>query len=153
MKKTIAGILGSLALVTVVVADEPVATVIRLCDNVTELILPGIRPGRPVAREEGVQIAQAFMGEWRRQNPGSNWIMAAYDGPRNLAFQVKSAAPTQAKQGGMDSQQWGAALERIRGYLGWKGSHSSSKSPPCGFNSAEFQALEKHAEQLKAALG
>ena len=100
MKKTIFGILASLALVGVMVADEPVATVIRLCDNVTELILPGIKPGRTVQKEEAVQIAQAFMGEWQRQKPGSNWIMASYNGPKTLAFQVKSAAPAQAKQGG-----------------------------------------------------
>ncbi len=72
-----------------------------------------------------------------------------------IATVDERVAEAQAKQGGMDQQQWAAALERIRGYLGWKGSNSSSKSksPPCGFSSAEFQALEMRSEQLRAALG
>lgn len=65
----------------------------------------------------------------------------------------EKVAEAQAKQGGMDQTQWSVALERIQAYLGWKKSNPSSKSPPCGYSSTEFQALEKHAEQLRAALG
>jgi predicted nucleic acid-binding Zn-ribbon protein len=65
----------------------------------------------------------------------------------------ENVAKAQSKAGGMGDQQWAAALERIRAYLGWKQSNPSSKSPPCGFNGAEFQALEKHAEQLRAVVG
>jgi hypothetical protein len=65
----------------------------------------------------------------------------------------EKVAEAQAKESGMDQQQWGGALERIQAYLGWKRSNPSSKSPPCGFSSAEFQALEKHFEQLRATLG
>jgi len=71
-----------------------------------------------------------------------------------IATVDENVAKAQAQKGGMDDQQWAAALERIRNYMAYSGGgKSSSKSPPCGFSSAEAEALSKHAEQLKAVLG
>jgi chaperonin cofactor prefoldin len=71
-----------------------------------------------------------------------------------IAAVDENVAKAQAQKGGMDDQQWAAALERIRNYMAYSGGgKSSSKSPPCGFSSAEAEALSKHAEQLKAVLG
>jgi hypothetical protein len=65
----------------------------------------------------------------------------------------ENVAKAQATKGGMDDQQWAAALERIRNFMAYSGGGKASKSPPCGFSSAEAEALSKHAEQLKAVLG
>jgi chaperonin cofactor prefoldin len=71
-----------------------------------------------------------------------------------IATVDENVAKAQAKAGGVDDQQWAMALERIRNYLAYTGGgKASSKSPPCGFSSAEAEALSKHAEQLKAVLG
>jgi hypothetical protein len=59
----------------------------------------------------------------------------------------------QAKQGGMDSQQWAMALERIRMYLTWRDTHSKDKGAACGLTAAETQALDKYRDPLKAVLG
>ena len=71
-----------------------------------------------------------------------------------IATVDENVAKAQAKAGGMNDQQWAMALERIRNYMAYTGGgKTSSKSPPCGFSSAEAEALSKHAEQLKAVLG
>src|ERR1700753_879698 len=76
------------------VADEPVATVITLCDNRTQLVVNGLKPGAALPPGQAFQVAEKFMDVWREQHPGSNWIMAANYGPRDLAMQVRTAAPS-----------------------------------------------------------
>lgn len=59
----------------------------------------------------------------------------------------------QAEGGGMESQQFAIATERIQMYLSWRGSKSYSKSATRGFTQEEIDALEKRLEELRAALG
>ena len=89
------------AMVTLAVADQPMETVITLCDNITQLVIPGLAPGKALPRAQAFQVAETFMDTWKKQNPGSNWIMAANYGPRDLALQVRTATPAAAPaQGG-----------------------------------------------------
>ncbi|HEY3837291.1 MAG TPA: hypothetical protein VGL72_12000 [Bryobacteraceae bacterium] len=85
------------------VAGEPLATVITLCDNRTQLVVNGLKPGTALAPGQAFQVAEKFMDVWRQQHPGSNWIMAASYGPRDLAMQVRTAAPSGDKQIGIYS--------------------------------------------------
>ena len=65
----------------------------------------------------------------------------------------EKVADAQAQQGGLDRQQFAMALERIQMYLTWRRSHTTVKSKPAGFTPAEIEAMEKHLEELRAALG
>jgi thiosulfate dehydrogenase len=73
-------------------AQQNYDTIVTLCDNVTELVIPGLKPGQKLDRTGAFQVADTFMTEWKRQNPGSNWIMAQNLTPRpDLALQVRPA--------------------------------------------------------------
>jgi uncharacterized coiled-coil protein SlyX len=66
----------------------------------------------------------------------------------------EKVAKAQAEGRGMDLEQWGMALERIRMYLSAKASKApSAKTALCGFSKVEIEALEKHLEQLRVTLG
>jgi len=87
-------------------ADEHYETIVTLCDNVTKIVIPGLKPGTKLDHDRAFQLADAFMTEWKRQNPGSNWIMAQNMSPvRDLALQVRSplAAANEKQQGGIYS--------------------------------------------------
>jgi thiosulfate dehydrogenase len=84
-------------------AAETAGTVITLCDNRTQIVVEGLKPGTALDRGRAFQVAEKFMDVWRAQHPGSNWIMAANTGPRDLAMQVRTAAPDLSKQTGIYS--------------------------------------------------
>lgn len=97
------GIAVVLALIVVAGAfsQQTVETIVTLCDNVTQIAIPGLKPGQPLDRGKAFQVAEVFMDQWRKQHPGSNWIMAQNYGPRDLPLQVRTsakaaAAPTQS---------------------------------------------------------
>lgn len=81
MKKIILSVFG-FALAGAI-AQQAVETAILLCDNQTQVVIPGLKPGEKLDRDRAFQVADTFMTEWKRQNPGSNWIMA-----QNLAPQI-----------------------------------------------------------------
>ena len=66
----------------------------------------------------------------------------------------KKVAEAQAQDVQMNQEQFAMATERIQMYLAWKKS-SQAKSTPVlrGFTQEEIDALEKHLEGLRAALG
>ena len=108
-------IAGGLALlVGGALADQRVETIITLCDNKTQLVIPGLKDGQPLDHAQAFQVADKFMDVWKTQHPGSNWIMAQNLGPKDLAMQVRNATPatTQAKQSGIYSS-FDAADEAI----------------------------------------
>lgn len=53
--------------------------VVGLCDGETSIEVKGVKPGDPVTREQGQQIADALMQEWRRKHPDAEWLVAAAD--------------------------------------------------------------------------
>ena len=54
--------------------------VIGLCDGETSLEVKGVKPGDQMTREQGQQIADALMTEWRQKHPDAEWVVAAADG-------------------------------------------------------------------------
>lgn len=88
------GLVGVAAL-----AEQHYETVITLCDNVTQLVLPGVKPGTRLDRDKAFQVADRFMTEWKRQNPGSNWIMAQNLAPQApIAMQVRTSLANAEKK-------------------------------------------------------
>jgi thiosulfate dehydrogenase len=105
------------------VAQQGVETIVTLCDNVTQLVIPGLKPGQSLDKGRAFQVAEKFMDEWKKQNPGSNWIMAQNLAPQpDFALQVRrpAAAAPAAKQGGVysgftaqDEFIWKSELEKF----------------------------------------
>jgi thiosulfate dehydrogenase len=108
MKRDLFVVFG-LTLVAVVagaIAQERVETVITLCDNRTQLVIPDLQPGKSLDRRHAFQVAERFMDEWKKDHPGSNWIMAQNFGPKDLPMQVRVTNPASgaaSKQGGIYS--------------------------------------------------
>src|SRR5262245_52969233 len=100
---TAAGTVGLAVLVGSAIADQPIETVITLGDNNTQLVIPGLESGKPLDRPHAFQVADKFMDVWRKDHPGSNWIMAQNNGPKDLAMQVRTAQPPPQTQGGVYS--------------------------------------------------
>jgi thiosulfate dehydrogenase len=97
---------GSLLMIAGAVASEPIQTIITLCDNKTQLIIQGLRPGTALNPDQAFQAAEKFMDVWKDGHPGSNWIMAQSFGPKNLAMQVRTlseASGSGAQQDGIYS--------------------------------------------------
>ena len=92
-----------LALAAGALASEPLQTIITLCDNKTQLVIDGLKPGTALDRDQAFQVARKFMDVWEEQHPGSNWIMAANYGPQTVAMQVRTTAPAANKQTGIYS--------------------------------------------------
>lgn len=89
----VAGLLAAGA----VVAQQKYETIVTLCDNVTEVVIPGLKPGQKLDSQRAFQVADTFMQEWKRQNPGSNWIMAQNLAPRlDMGLQVRQAGEAEA---------------------------------------------------------
>ena len=55
--------------------------VVGLCDGETSLEVKGVKPGDQMTREQGQQIADALMTEWRQKHPDAEWIVAAAEPP------------------------------------------------------------------------
>ena len=62
--------------------------VVGLCDGETSIEVKGVKPGDPLTREQGQQIADTLMKEWRSKHPDAEWVVAAADSP----LQLKSEA-------------------------------------------------------------
>lgn len=70
------------------------------------------------------------------------------------AIDVK-IADAQAKELKMKSEQFAMAMERIQVYMAWKSwkSKNSETKPLRGYTQEELDALEKHLEELRGAIG
>ena len=104
MKRALLIVVGcSLLVIVAAVAGDRIETIVTLCDNQTQIVIDGLKPGTTLDRGRAFQVAEKFMDVWRDQNPGSNWIMAKNYGPKDLAMQVRTTAPAAAKQSGIYS--------------------------------------------------
>lgn len=104
MKRALPIVVGSsLLVIAAAVAGDRIETIITLCDNQTQIVIDGLKPGTALDRGRAFQVAEKFMDVWRDKNPGSNWIMAKNYGPKDVAMQVRSTAPPAAKQSGIYS--------------------------------------------------
>lgn len=80
--------------------------VVGLCDGETSIEVKGIKPGDQLSREQGQQIADALMKEWRQKHPGAEWAVAAGEGGPTVQL-PQPPAPGQF-------QTYGAFTERDR---------------------------------------
>src|SRR3977135_313106 len=51
--------------------------VVGLCDGETSIEVKSVKPGDQMTREQGQQIADALMTEWRQKHPDAEWVAAA----------------------------------------------------------------------------
>ena len=105
MKRKLPFVVGCslLAIVAGALAGDRVETVVTLCDNQTQIVIDGLKPGTALDRGRAFQVAEKFMDVWREKNPGSNWIMAKNYGPTDVAMQVRTTASAADKQSGIYS--------------------------------------------------
>jgi len=106
----------------VAAAQQTTETTVLLCDNQTQVVIPGLKPGQRLDRDRAFQVAEKFMDVWKQKHPGSNWIMAQNLAPRrDMALQVRTAPPASAsKQSGvysnfsaLDEFVWKTELEKF----------------------------------------
>lgn len=92
--------------------------VVGLCDGETSIEVKGVKPGDPLTREQGQQIADTLMQEWRRKHPDAKWVVAAAEPPAVGQLPgVKTPANTQYQTYGSfserDQQIWKESTDRL----------------------------------------
>jgi thiosulfate dehydrogenase len=92
--------------------------VVGLCDGETSMEVKGIKPGDPMTREQGQEIADALMKEWRRKHPDAEWVVAAAQGDSAVDVpQPRGAASDQFQTYGAfterDRQIWKESTDRL----------------------------------------
>lgn len=80
--------------------------VVGLCDGDTSIEVKGVKPGDPMTREQGQQIADALMKEWRSKHPDAEWVVAEAESPLQLKSEGLSSGA------GSQFQTYGAFTER-----------------------------------------
>lgn len=80
--------------------QPPDTVAVTLCDGVTEMTVPGLKPGEKLERTRAQEVARLMLSEWRSRNPESPWLLAQNKpAERPAAAPVKAAKPAaQAKQ-------------------------------------------------------
>jgi thiosulfate dehydrogenase len=71
---TILAVAGVLAAQEPRSAADPVT--VTLCDGKTEMTVPGLKAGEKLDRVQAQSVAVMFLNEWKRNNPGSPWLLA-----------------------------------------------------------------------------
>jgi hypothetical protein len=108
------------------------------------------------SREDSAQVRQSC-GPLPPRLPAEDQLDAYERDVASLEEQIRGidekVAAAQAKEGGLDRNQWGMALERIQMYLDWMRSKPDTPRAHRGFSPTELDVLEKYLEQLRAALG
>ena len=49
---------------------------IVLCDGVTRMKVPGLKPGQKMPRAQALAVTRDLMAQWQRKHPGEHWVMA-----------------------------------------------------------------------------
>jgi thiosulfate dehydrogenase len=89
--------------------------VVGLCDGVTSVEVPGLKPGEAMTREQGQQVADALMAEWRRKHPDAEWVVAqAATNPSSPGGGgvAPTAVPTPSDATNRQFQTYGAFTQR-----------------------------------------
>ncbi|HUI22750.1 MAG TPA: hypothetical protein VLZ74_17170 [Methylocella sp.] len=92
--------------------------VVGLCDGETSIEVKGVKPGDPLTREQGQQIADTLMKEWRSKHPDSGWVVVAADPPAQGQLPgVKAPVENQFQTYGAfserDQQIWKDSTDRL----------------------------------------
>lgn len=80
--------------------------VVGLCDGETSIEVKGVKPGDQLTREQGQQIADTLMREWRQKHPEAKWVVAA------AGADVTGQVPQARAAGNGQFQTYGAYTER-----------------------------------------
>ncbi|HET6377994.1 MAG TPA: hypothetical protein VFG05_06765 [Methylocella sp.] len=80
--------------------------VVGLCDGETSIEVKGVKPGDQLTREQGQQIADSLMREWRQKHPDAKWVVAA------AGADVTGQVPQARAAGNGQFQTYGAYTER-----------------------------------------
>lgn len=80
--------------------------VVGLCDGETSIEVKGVKPGDQLTREQGQQIADTLMREWRQKHPDAEWVVAA------AGADVTGQIPQERAAGNGQFQTYGAFTER-----------------------------------------
>jgi thiosulfate dehydrogenase len=89
--------------------------VVGLCDGETSVEVAGMKPGDSMTREQGQQVADALMAEWRRKHPDADWVVAeattelSQPGPTGAS---PTAVPTPPESTKRQFQTYGAFTAR-----------------------------------------
>ncbi|MFZ3326913.1 MAG: hypothetical protein WA231_13920 [Methylocella sp.] len=89
--------------------------VVGLCDGETSLEVKGVKPGDQMTREQGQQIADALMTEWRQKHPDVEWVAAADGAPEapGAGAPAESQFQTYGAFTGRDRRIWQESTERL----------------------------------------
>jgi len=91
--------------------------VVGLCDGETSIEVKGVKPGDQMAREQGQQIADSLMKEWRQKHPDAEWAVAAADSAAEEPPQGGAAAAGQFQTYGAfterDQQIWKESTDHL----------------------------------------
>jgi thiosulfate dehydrogenase len=91
--------------------------IVGLCDGETSIEVKGVKPGQQLTREQGQQIADALMKEWRQKHPSAEWIVAAAEEGGGQLPQPRDATKEQFQTYGAfterDQQIWKESTDRL----------------------------------------
>jgi thiosulfate dehydrogenase len=91
--------------------------VVGLCDGETSIEVKGVKPGEELTREQGQQIADSLMKEWRQRHPDAEWVVAAAESSGGPGQQPAPAAGSQFQTYGAytdrDRQIWKESTDRL----------------------------------------
>ena len=114
----------------------------RAQDEMMAVILPTREDTLEVQRKCGPlpaqSAAEATLAKLDADLEAANEKLRDYD---------KKSSQSQAKDSGMNEEQFAVALERIRTYIGWRG----EKNKVRGFSDQEIEAMEKRLAEVKGS--
>src|SRR5438094_2958023 len=53
--------------------------VVELCDGVTKMEVPGLKPGQEMTHAQALAVTNQLMDEWKRKHTGQRWTTAQND--------------------------------------------------------------------------
>ncbi len=112
--------------------------VVELCDGVTKLEIPGLKPGQRMSRAQAQAAADALMAQWAREHPGARWQVA----------QASPAPPPTAERGASPSQSSGETSP-AGAASSPAASATAEPTPTAAPTSAEQKKNEQGAEAKK----
>jgi len=90
--------------------------VVGLCDGETTIEVKGVKPGERLTREQGQEIADRLMQEWRAKHPDAEWQVAANEA-KSQASAGSAPPPGQFQTYGAfterDEKVWKESTDRL----------------------------------------
>jgi thiosulfate dehydrogenase len=87
--------------------------VVGLCDGETSIEVKGVKPGDPLTREQGQQIADTLMEKWRSKHPDAEWVVAAAEPQPGAGALAGDQFQTYGAFTERDQQIWKDSTDRL----------------------------------------